>query len=55
MQVTQEMYSKLFNAITEANIKLQQARKNLVQAELILNSVQAATEEMFLEQGEDNE
>ncbi len=55
MEVTQEMYSKLFNAITDANIKLQQARKNLVQAELVLNTVQSATEELFLEQCQDTE
>ncbi len=49
MQVTPEMYSKLFNAITDANERLLEARKYINRAEVILSHAQAVAEEMCIE------
>ncbi len=53
MQVSNEMYTTLFNAITDANAKLQQARKCIVQAEQILNIAQAKAEDVYVETSEE--
>ena len=43
MQVTQEMYTKLFNAMTDAKMQLEKAFE-------LLNQAQIETEEMYISQ-----
>ncbi len=48
MKVTQEMYSELFNAITDAQQRLMEAKKGVLSAEMILREAQIKVENLYI-------